>query len=97
MGGKMARDINVVDFAGKAIEKPTVAPGDCVAATAHIGQVYTGVGGDKFGISWTLDDVSIVAQRSQLQQVSQVSFFSCQSYDFSTPYVAPVFSEETPA
>ena len=93
MGGKMARDINVVDFAGKAIEKPTVAPGDCVAATAHIGQVYTGVGGDKFGISWTLDDVSIVAQRSQLTQAKNLDCFNQASYSFAMEYIAPTTSE----
>ena len=93
MGGKMARDINIVDFSGKAIEKPAVAPGDCVAATCHIGQVYTGVGGDKFGISWALDAVSIVAQRSQLSQAKDLDCFQQSSYTFATPYVPPQVSE----
>lgn len=97
VGGRFARQINVCDHAGAVLPSGTVSPGDAVAATIYAAQVYTGVGGDKFGVQWSFEDVSIVAQRSQLQQVSQVSFFSCQSYDFSTPYVAPVFSEETPA
>jgi hypothetical protein len=62
MGGKMAKPINVCDRNGSVIAEAVVAPGDVVAATMFANQVFTGVGGDKFGIHRSFEDVSIVCQ-----------------------------------
>ena len=86
MGGKYGRVINICDHTGAVIPNGTVSPGDVVAATVHAAQVYTGVGGDKFGIQWSFEDVSVVCQRSKLEVKSQVSAFSGASYDFATNY-----------
>jgi hypothetical protein len=86
MGGKYARVINVCDHTGAVIPNGAVSPGDVVAATVYAAQVYTGVGGDKFGIQWSFDDVSVVCQRSKLEVKSTVSAFFTSSYDFAMGY-----------
>lgn len=86
MGGKFARAINICDHTGAVVPNGTVAPGDVVAATMYAAQVYTGVGGDKFGIQWSFDDVSIICQRSKLIAKSNVSVFQTQAYDFASAY-----------
>ncbi len=86
MGGKYARVVNVCDHTGQVITSGTVSPGDVVAATVHAAQVYTGVGGDKFGIQWSFEDVSVICQRSKLEVKSQVSAFANANYDFATTY-----------
>ena len=86
MGGKMERVITVCDFQGKAVPHGAVCPGDCVSATMYAAQVYTGVGGDKFGIQWGFQDVSVVCQRIHLEQKEEVTAFQTQSYDFGSPY-----------
>ena len=98
MGGKYARSITICDHAGMVIENGTVSPGDVVAATVHAAQVYTGVGGDKFGIQWSFDDVSVICQRNKLDVRTEVSVFNMQKYDFSAPYeaTAPSFSDQFP-
>lgn len=87
MGGKYARKIAVCDYTGKVIEDGCVCPGDIVAATIFVNQVYTGVGGDKFGIHWAFEDVQVVCQRTQTQQKTEVSAFGSQDYAFAKPYV----------
>jgi len=86
MGGKYARKINICDHRGNVIEHGTVAPGDVVAATVYMNTIYTGVGGDKFGISWSFDDVSVICQRAKLELRSQVPVFAFQDYTFAVPY-----------
>ena len=86
MGGKYARVINVCDHVGTVIPNGTISPGDVVAATVYAAQVYTGVGGDKFGIQWSFDDVSVVCQRSKLEVKSTVSAFATSTYDFAMGY-----------
>jgi hypothetical protein len=86
MGGKYARTVNICDHAGTVIAGGTVAPGDVVASTMYAGQVYSGVGGDKFGIQWCFDDVSVICQRAKLQMKSSVSAFMQQEYGFATSY-----------
>ena len=71
------------------IPNGTVQPGDVVAATMFANQVYNGVGGDKFGIHWSFDDVQIVCQRSRLAQKTEVPCFQANTYDFAMPYTAP--------
>jgi hypothetical protein len=90
MGGKYARTITVCDHKGQAIPNGHVTPGDVVAATIYANQVYTGVGGDKFGIHWAFQDVSVVCQRANLEQKSEVSAFMEQDWAFGKPYVDQV-------
>lgn len=57
------RVIKLVDFKGQPLpEGATVMPGDLVQATVQVDNVYSGVGGDKFGIHWTFHDVCVVCQ-----------------------------------
>lgn len=87
MGGKYARKITICDYAGKAVENGVVSPGDCVAATMYANMVYTGMGGDKFGIQWSFQDVSVICQRANLEDKTEVSAFADCSWAFSKPYV----------
>lgn len=87
-GGKVARVINVCDKDGAVVPNGVVAPGDVVAATCFVNQVYTGVGGDKFGIHWSFEDVQVVCQRSRLAQKAEVPAFGAVQYDFAAPYTA---------
>ena len=89
MGGKYARDVTVCDCTGAVLAGAQVAPGDFVAATAFVNSVYTGVGGDKFGISWGFGEVAVVAQRAQIEMQSSVSAFANNEW-CGKPYV---FSE----
>jgi hypothetical protein len=86
MGGKYARKINVCDHQGAVVPNGVVCPGDVVAATVFANQVYTGVGGDKFGIHWSFEDVSVVCQRAKLDHKTSVSAFGAQSFSFAAPY-----------
>jgi hypothetical protein len=96
MGGKYARVVNVCDHTGAVIQNATVSPGDVVAATVYAAQVYTGVGGDKFGIQWSFEDVSVICQRNKLEAKSQVSAFIGNNYEFATNYEdITSFSEPT--
>jgi len=88
MGGKHARAITVCDKEGKVIKDGQVCPGDVVAATAYANQVYTGVGGDKFGIHWGFEDVSVVCQRNKLDAKLEVPCFALQNYDYAQDYSA---------
>lgn len=86
IGGKFARKINVCDQFGKVIPNGNVTPGDVVAATCYANQVYTGVGGDKFGIHWSFEDVSVICQRSKLESKTAVPVFAATQYEFAQPY-----------
>lgn len=88
MGGKYARTINVCDKDGAVVSNGQVCPGDVVAATTHVCQVYTGVGGDKFGVMWSFEDVQVVCQRSHLAQKTAIPVFGSEFYDFAAPYMA---------
>lgn len=90
MGGKYARNVTICDFKGQAIPNGTVSPGDVVAATMFANQVYSGVGGDKFGIHWSFQDVSVVCQRSNLEQKQEVSAFMDVDWSMGKPYVDQV-------
>ena len=89
MGGKFARKINICDTTGTVIPNGTVAPGDVVAATTYANQVYTGVGGDKFGIHWSFEDISVICQRMKLEVKCNVPVFATQQYSFAQPYEDP--------
>lgn len=86
MGGRYERAINVCDSLGSVVPGAMVCPGDVVAATAFINQCYTGVGGDKFGIHWSFEDVQVVCQRGQLSQKTDVPAFTSMAYEFAAPY-----------
>jgi hypothetical protein len=88
-GGKCPRVINICDHTGAVVPNGTVQPGDVAAATIFANQVYTGVGGDKFGIHWSFEDVQVVCQRSRLAQKTSVPCFQANSYDFAMPYTEP--------
>ena len=87
MGGKYARKITICDFAGQTVPNGQVCPGDVVAATIYANQVYTGVGGDKFGIHWGFQDVSVVCQRASLEEKTEVSAFMECGWTFGKPYM----------
>ena len=86
-GGKHTRKITVCDHEGKALPNGIVAPGDVVAATIFANMVYTGVGGDKFGIHWGFQDVAVVCQRAHLEQKENVTAFQNVQWDYAKPYV----------
>ena len=90
------RKINVCDHTGKVLPMGTVSPGDVVAVTMYANQVYTGVGGDKFGIQWGLQDVQVVCQRSCLPQAQDVAVFGVAQYDYAHPYVNACEEEPMP-
>ena len=97
MGGKVERKIHITDHSGTVVENGTVCPGDVVSATMYANQVYTGVGGDKFGIHWSFEDVAVIAQRSRLEVKTSVPAFTGQDYFFAQDYqmpAAPDFSEQ---
>jgi hypothetical protein len=85
-GGKYARVINVCDHAGSVVTNGAVQPGDVVAATMFANQVYCGVGGDKFGVHWSMEDVQVVCQRSRLAQKTTVPVFGVNTYEYAMPY-----------
>ena len=97
IGGKYARRINICNPNGDVIENGNVSPGDVVAATTYANQVYTGVGGDKFGIHWSFEDVAVICQRAKLEMKTSVPCFGVTQYDFARPYehfdVADQFSD----
>lgn len=89
VGGKYARTINICDHTGAVLPNATVQPGDVVAVTLYANMVYCGVGGDKFGIHWSFEDVQVVCQRSLLAQKTCVPSFQMASYEFAMPYTQP--------
>ena len=84
--GKTVRPIVICDHRGQTIPNGVVVPGDVVATTLYANQVYTGVGGDKFGIQWGFEDVSVICQRSQRQPKTTVSSFTNFNYEFAKDY-----------
>ena len=89
VGGKCPRVINVCDWNGFVMPNGVVQPGDVVASTMYANQVYTGVGGDKFGIHWSFEDVQVVCQRSRLATKTEVPCFATNTYEFAAAYVDP--------
>mgnify|MGYP003632945945 CR=1 FL=1 len=86
MGGKFERQITVCDHKGIAVPHGEVRPGDVVAATVYANQVYTGVGGDKFGIQWGFDAVQVVCQRAQLDAKTEEPAFMNNTFPFAKEY-----------
>lgn len=89
-GSRRERPIVVCDHSGATVPNAEVCGGDVVAATMYANQVYTGVGGDKFGISWAFQEVTVICQSSRLAPKAQVNAFQGMEWDFAQPYVAPV-------
>ena len=90
MGGKYARRITVCDHEGATLPNGQVCPGDIIAATIYANQVYTGVGGDKFGIHWSFSDVSVICQRANAELKKEVPALQGYCYEFGRPYVDTV-------
>ena len=87
-GGKFTRKINICDKDGRVVPNGSVQPGDAVAVTMYINQAYTGVGGDKFGLQWSFEDVQVVCQRNCLSQKTEVPAFLFNTYDFAAPFAS---------
>jgi hypothetical protein len=87
IGGKYERRINVCDLNGKVVPNGVVCPGDVVAATMYANLVYTGVGGDKFGIHWGFEDIQVVCQRCKLNEKTTVSSFGKCGHPAAQAYV----------
>ena len=96
MGGKYPKAINICDMNGGVVPNGQVAPGDVVAATMFANQVYTGVGGDKFGIHWSFEDVQIICQRHKLESKTEVSVFQGNRYDYACQYQDPTAESQFP-
>lgn len=90
IGGKYQRDVTVCDHSGASIPNGAVSPGDVVAATMYANRVYTGLAGDKFGIHWAFQDVSIICQRGKLEQKTEVNAFVGADWPFAKAYVDQV-------
>lgn len=87
MGGRYMRMPTVCDYTGRVLPNGTVAPGDAVSATCYAKQVYTGVGGDKFGIHWSFCDVAVVCQRAAVEHNRlHVSAFQNVAFDGASAY-----------
>lgn len=93
MGSKIPRILPIVDCAGQVLTTPQVNPGDVVAACMYINQVYTNVGGDKFGIHWAMNSVQIVCQRAAVPAPTEIADFGAISYDYAKPYETAATSE----
>lgn len=94
-GGKYQRDVTVCDHAGISIPNGVVSPGDVVAATMYANRTYTGLAGDKFGIHWAFQDVSIICQRGKLEQKAEVNAFVGADWSFAKPYVDQVSEQNS--
>jgi len=94
VGGKFIKRVNVCDKDGTVITNGNVCPGNAVAATMYAAQVYTGVGGDKFGIQWSFDDVQVVCQRAKLMEVTHCGAFGSSQHVCAQQYSTSDLMEE---
>ena len=62
-------------------------PADCPRRNAEAGAKLKGVGGDKFGIQWSFEDVQVICQRASIPQKLDVPAFGFTQYDFAQAYV----------
>ena len=90
VGNKREREVSVCDCNGQVVEKGEVNPGDIVACTMHLGEVYYGVGGDKFGISWQLEDVAVLCQEQHKKNKVNVPALESVAYAHKHDYETPV-------
>jgi hypothetical protein len=88
VGNKRERQVAVCDCEGRVLEHGSVSPGDVVSCTMHMGDVYYGVGGDKFGVSWQLEDVAVLCQEQHKKQKTDVSAFASIFYTDKHAYEA---------
>ena len=86
VGNKRQRTIPLCDATGSVVEPGTtdVYPGDIVSCTMQLLDVYTGVGGDKFGMQWQVNEVCIVAPAAN-QTHTNVQAFAAQNF-VAEPY-----------
>jgi hypothetical protein len=83
---KRENHVTVCDHGGRVLEGGQVMPDDVVSATVHLAGVYTGVGGDKFGINWSFKEIQVVCQAVHKRQKTEVSAFSNRGFDFAHDY-----------
>ena len=76
VGNERERKIVVCDHTGRVVQDGMVMPGDAVCCSMHLGSVYNGVGGDKFGISWQLEDIQVVCQSEHMKPKEYVTAFA---------------------
>jgi hypothetical protein len=95
VGGKFIKHVNICDKDGAVVTNGNVCPGDAVAATMYAAQVYTGVGGDKFGIQWSFEDVQVVCQRAKLMELTHCTAFGSSKHTYAQGYSAAMDEEET--
>jgi hypothetical protein len=86
LGGKFIKPVNICDKDGAVVANGNVCPGDAVCATMYAATVYTGVGGDKFGIQWCFEDVQVVCQRAKLMQVTHCNAFGSSTHACAQEY-----------
>ena len=92
-GGKEAKPVNICDKDGAVVANGNVCPGDAVCATMYAATVYSGVGGDKFGIQWGFNDVQIVCQRAKLQEVTHCNAFGTSTHAYAAGYTTAAMEE----
>ena len=83
---KRENSVLVCDHVGKVIPDGQVMPDDVVCVTAFLSGVYTGVGGDKFGINWSFKEIQIVCQAMHKKRKTEVSAFSNRTFDYAHDY-----------
>jgi hypothetical protein len=83
---KCVNEVLVCDHAGQVVESGEVRPGDIVCVTLHLGGVYTGVGGDKFGINWTFKEVQVVCQAAHKRRKTSIAAFESVTHEFAHEY-----------
>jgi hypothetical protein len=87
-GAKKTRIINICDHQGKVVPsgEAEVQSGDVVCATMHLGTVYNGVAGDKFGCCWEVEDVQVVCQQKHIAPKESIPAFSSNLGDHFTTH-----------
>jgi len=86
VGNQRMREITLVDVKGKVLTDAKVLPGDVVAANVFLNQVYSGVGGDKFGCHWGIKDVCIVCQSHLLEKKSELTHMAHEGHPYAMDY-----------
>ena len=95
VGNLRERTVTICDYNGDVVDNGVVKPEDVVSCTMHLANVYTGVGGDKFGCHWQLEEVAIICQAHNKRQRTKVPAFQTTEFEYAVvaPYEAPKLVE----
>ena len=94
MGSEYENKIIICDKDGVIVPKGVVRSGDVVSALMYLNLVYCGVAGDKFGVHWGFEGVSVKLQNNHTLDESAFSVFKLQQPSFARPYDSAIdFSE----